>query len=119
MPYCSVNGIRIYYDVSGEGFPMVFIHANPFDHRLWIYQIARFSTFFKVIRRGYFEDTGARTRPVTETTVAEMAEDIVGVCRQEQVSEAILCGISVGRKPGTSNGIEPSRSLPGVNYGWV
>ncbi len=95
MPYCSVNGIRIYYDVSGEGFPMVFIHANPFDHRLWIYQIARFSTFFKVIAvdiRGY----GRSDKPVTETTVAEMAEDIVGVCRQEQVSEAILCGISVG-----------------------
>lgn len=95
MPYCSVNGIRIYYEVSGEGFPMVLIHANPFDHRLWIYQIARFATFFKVIAvdiRGY----GRSDKPVTETSVAEMAEDAVGVCRQEAVKEAILCGISVG-----------------------
>jgi hypothetical protein len=34
MPYCSVNGIRIYYEVSGEGFPLLLIHANPFYHRL-------------------------------------------------------------------------------------
>ncbi|NIO11185.1 MAG: alpha/beta fold hydrolase [Deltaproteobacteria bacterium] len=95
MPYCSVNGIRIYYEVSGEGFPMVLVHANPFDHRLWTYQIARFSTFFKVIAvdiRGY----GRSDKPVSETNVAEMAEDIVGVCRQEKADEAILCGISVG-----------------------
>ena len=43
MPYCSVNGNRIYYEVSGEGFPLLLIHANPFDHRLWLYQIASFS----------------------------------------------------------------------------
>ena len=39
MPYCSVNGIRIYYEASGEGSPLLLIHANPFDHRLWLYQI--------------------------------------------------------------------------------
>ena len=32
------------------------VHANPFDHNLWMYQIAHFSTYFKVIAidiRGY------------------------------------------------------------------
>ena len=95
MPYCAVNGIRIHYEVSGEGFPMVFVHANPFDHRLWMYQTAHFSTFFKVIAvdiRGY----GRSDKPASETSVVEMAEDIVGVCRQEGVQGAIFCGISVG-----------------------
>jgi hypothetical protein len=31
MSYCSVNGIRIYYEVSGEGFPLILIHANLRD----------------------------------------------------------------------------------------
>jgi pimeloyl-ACP methyl ester carboxylesterase len=95
MPYCQVNGIRIHYETSGEGFPMVFVHANPFDHRLWMYQTARFSTFFKVIAvdiRGY----GRSDKPFSETSVAQMAEDIVGVCRNEGVAEAVFCGISVG-----------------------
>jgi len=46
MPYCKVNDIKIYYEVSGEGFPIILIHANPFDHRLWMYQIVHFPTFF-------------------------------------------------------------------------
>jgi len=95
MPYCKVNDIKIYYEVSGEGFPIILIQANPFDHRLWMYQIAHFSTFFKVIAvdiRGY----GRSDKPASETSVSEMAEDVIGVCRQEGVKEAILCGISVG-----------------------
>ena len=42
MPYSRANGIKIYYEVSGEGFPFVLVHANPFDHNLWMYQISHF-----------------------------------------------------------------------------
>jgi len=95
MAYCSVNGIRIYYEVSGEGFPLLLIHANPFDHRLWLYQVANFSTFFKVVAvdlRGY----GHSDKPTSETSLAMMADDIFGVCRQEELKEAIVADISVG-----------------------
>ncbi|MBI4524028.1 MAG: alpha/beta hydrolase [Deltaproteobacteria bacterium] len=95
MPYCSVNGIRIYYEISGEGFPMVLIHANPFDRRLWLHQIASFSTYFKVIAvdlRGY----GHSDKPTTKTSLSMMAEDVMGVCRQEELKEAVVMGISVG-----------------------
>jgi pimeloyl-ACP methyl ester carboxylesterase len=95
MPYCSVNGIRIYYEVSGEGSPLLLIHANPFDHRLWLYQIASFSTFFKVIAvdlRGY----GHSDKPTSQTSLAMMGGDVLGVCRQEEMKEGIVAGISVG-----------------------
>ena len=95
MAYCSVNGIRIYYEVSGEGFPLLLIHANPFDHRLWLYQIASFSPFFKVIAvdlRGY----GHSDKPTSQTSLAMMAEDVLGVCRHEEIKEAVAAGISVG-----------------------
>jgi 3-oxoadipate enol-lactonase len=95
MPYSSANGLKIYYEVSGEGLPFVMIHANPFDHNLWMYQIARFSTYFKVIAldiRGY----GRSDKPVAPFTLKDMAEDILGVCRDESVKEAIVGGVSVG-----------------------
>src|SRR5215470_13649809 len=95
MSYCSVNGIKIYYEVSGAGLPLLLIHANPFDHRLWQYQIASFSTFFKVVAvdlRGY----GHSDKPTTDTTLAMLSEDVLGVCRQEEMKEAIVAGISVG-----------------------
>ena len=95
MPTCLVNGIKIFYEVSGEGFPLVLIHANPFDRRLWIYQVAHFSTFFKVINvdlRGY----GYSDKPTSPTNIVEMSEDILGVCHQEGIKEAVVAGISVG-----------------------
>ena len=95
MPYSTTNGIKIYYEVSGEGLPFVMVHANPFDHNLWMYQIAHFSTYFRIIAidiRGY----GRSDKPTTPFTLKEMADDVLGVCRDEGVKEAILGGVSVG-----------------------
>ena len=95
MSYSIANGIKIYYEVSGEGFPFVMIHANPFDHNLWMYQIAHFSTYFKVIAvdiRGY----GRSDKPTTPFSLKDMADDVLGVCRDEGVREAIVGGVSVG-----------------------
>src|SRR5919106_4068738 len=91
MPYSTANGIKIYFEVSGEGFPFIMIHANPFDHNLWMYQIAHFSTHFKVIAvdiRGY----GRSDKPTTAFTLKDMTDDVLGVCRDENVKEAILGG---------------------------
>lgn len=93
--YSTANGVRIYYEVSGEGLPFVMVHANPFDHNLWMYQIAHFATYFKVIAldiRGY----GRSDKPETPFSLRDMADDVLGVCRQEGVRQAILAGVSVG-----------------------
>ena len=95
MPYSTANAIKIYYEVSGAGLPFIMIHANPFDHNLWMYQIAHFSTYFKVIAidiRGY----GRSDKPTTPFSLTDMADDVLGVCRDEGVKEAILGGVSVG-----------------------
>jgi 3-oxoadipate enol-lactonase len=95
MPYSTANGTKIYYEVSGEGVPFVMIHANPFDHNLWMYQIAHFSTYFKVIAvdiRGY----GRSDKPVSQFSLRDMADDVIGVCRDLAADEAIFAGCSVG-----------------------
>ena len=95
MSYCIANGVKIYYEVSGEGFPFVMVHANPFDHNLWMYQISHFSSTFRVIAldiRGY----GRSDKPTSEFTLKDMGDDVLSVCRQEGVNEAILGGVSVG-----------------------
>ena len=33
MPYSNKNGVKPCYEVSGEGYPLVLTHANPFDRR--------------------------------------------------------------------------------------
>lgn len=95
VPYCDVNGVSIHYDLSGEGFALVLLHANPFDRRLLMYQAAHFSTWFRVINvdlRGY----GYSEKPAAPTSIVAMSEEVVAVCRQEGVEEAVVAGVSVG-----------------------
>jgi len=79
MPYNTRNGVKTYYEVSGDGYPFVFMHANPFDRRMFLYQTTHFSTYFKVINidlRGY----GYSDKPATPVTMADLCEDAVAVC---------------------------------------
>ena len=95
MPYSRVKGITTYYEISGTGPAMVLIHPNAFDHHFWMYQMAHFSTWFKVIAvdlRGY----GRSDKVKTSFTLKNLCEDVVGVLRKEKVESASLCGCSVG-----------------------
>ena len=95
MPVSRATGVAIHYEVAGDGPAMVLIHANPFDHCLWLYQVAHFSTWFKVIAidiRGY-----GRSDKVTEPyTLREMCDDVIGVMDKEDVGHAVAMGCSVG-----------------------
>lgn len=95
MSYSTNDGVKIYYEVSGEGFPLVLIHANPFDHELWMFQTSHFSSHYKVIAldlRGY----GKSDKPTNNFTLEDMAQDVLAVCRDEDVEEAVVMGASVG-----------------------
>lgn len=95
MPYSRANGVEIWYEVSGDGPAMVLVHANPFDHDLWLYQTAHFSTWFKVVGvdiRGY----GRSSKVTKPYALIDMAEDVVGVMKHLGISRAVLGGCSVG-----------------------
>lgn len=97
MPLSRANGVDIWYEVSGKGPPMVLVHANPFDHDLFLYQRARFSTWFKVIAvdiRSY----GRSARVETPFTIDDMTADVMGVIHDEKAEGAVIVGVSVGSR---------------------
>jgi len=105
MPYSNRNGVKTYYEVSGAGLPLVLVHANPFDRRMFLYQVAHFSTYFKVINidlRGY----GYSDKPAMLVTMTDLCDDVVAVCRQEGADEAIFAGVSVGGVIGLQLGLD-------------
>ena len=95
MPYSVSRGVKTHYEVSGEGPAMVLIHANPFDHTLFLYQIHYFSALFTVVSpdlRGY----GRSDIVTSRFTLGDLADDVYGVCRQEGITEEIVVGVSTG-----------------------
>ena len=113
MPFCQNNGVKIYYEVAGQGPPLVFVHANPFDRRLWTYQVARFSQRFTTINvdiRGY----GFSDKPEFPFTLEDMADDIAAVMKTEGVERAIIVGCSVGSGIALLFGIDRPQMTQGL-----
>jgi len=109
MPISRRNGVEIHYEVAGRGFPFVMIHAIPFDHRLWMYQAMRFSTWFKCISvdiRGY----GRSSKVTTPFSLRDMCDDVIGVLDDEGAREAVVMGCSIGSKMALMLGVDdPAR----------
>jgi 3-oxoadipate enol-lactonase len=95
MPKSTSNGVDIWYEVTGEGPALVLVHANPFDHDLWLYQAAHFSTWFTVVSvdiRGY----GRSAKITTPYTQKDQCDDVLGVMGDLGIERAVLGGCSVG-----------------------
>ncbi len=95
MPFSRANGVYIWYEVTGAGPALVFVHANPFDHDLWMYQAAHFSTWFRIVGidiRGY----GRSAKVTTPYGLADMCDDVIGVMDDLGIARAICVGCSVG-----------------------
>jgi 3-oxoadipate enol-lactonase len=98
MPFSRHDGIDIWYETCGAGRPLVLIHPLPFDHRVWLYQLARFSSRFHVIAvdlRGW----GRSSKPHAAFALEDMGDDIMRVLSDEAiVGDAIVMGCSIGSK---------------------
>ncbi|MDA1326576.1 MAG: alpha/beta hydrolase [Proteobacteria bacterium] len=97
MPYAINKGVKTYYEVTGEGPDFLMLHANPCDHRMWMYQVAFFSRRFRVIAtdmRGY----GRTDKPEDPYGFEALAEDAFAVCDQENITGGIIAGASMGSK---------------------
>ena len=57
MPYATTNdGVKLYYEETGSGAPIVFVHEFAADHRSWEAQMRHFGQRYRCITwsaRGY------------------------------------------------------------------
>lgn len=102
MPISTTNGLDIYYETAGasDAPPLVLIHALPFDHNLWLYQVQRFSRRFRTIAmdlRGW----GRSAKPRASFSLRDMGDDVMGVLRDVAgvaAPRAAVMGCSIGSK---------------------
>ena len=95
MPFQKVNGIQIYYEEYGQGFPVVLINGLAFPMDLWYLQIEELSRHFRVIamdNRGI----GSTDKPNEDFTIAQMASDTAGLLRSLGINKSHVAGLSMG-----------------------
>jgi pimeloyl-ACP methyl ester carboxylesterase len=89
----SVNGTHLYFEIAGEGRPLVLIHGNTLDVRMWEDQIEAFAAKYQVIRydmRGF----GRSALPTAETYAP--ADDLKALLSFLGVAHAHILGLSRG-----------------------
>jgi 3-oxoadipate enol-lactonase len=114
MPISRANGVDIYYERAGSGPPILMLHALPFDHRLWLYQVARFSQHYTTIAldlRGW----GRSAKPREPFSLQDMGQDALGVLADAGVAQApVLMGCSIGSKIALTLACDAPTAFPGV-----
>jgi 2-hydroxy-6-oxonona-2,4-dienedioate hydrolase len=88
----EVNNARIYYEIVGEGDPLVLVHAGIADSRMWEGQLASFAAGYRVIRydmRG-FGRTAMVDGPFSHH------EDLRALLDSLDIERAHLVGCSMG-----------------------
>jgi len=78
MPKVKVNDINIYYEVHGEGKPLLLIRGLGRDLTAWMFQTSEFSKKYRVV---VFDNRGVgRTdAPDISYTTEMMADDTAGL----------------------------------------
>ena len=87
--------MRIHFETSGEGPPLLFIPGLGTDLTCWDFQVPDLARGFQVIRvdnRG----VGRSPAPPGPYTCQEMASDLVPVLDQLEVPAAVVIGHSMG-----------------------
>ncbi|MFN8593116.1 MAG: alpha/beta hydrolase [Thermomicrobiales bacterium] len=95
MPRAEVNGIRMNYEVAGEGPPLVLIHAWPTDHAVWQLQVPVFSQYYRTIAVD-LRGCGQSDKPTGPNTPEIMSDDIVALLDTLGYQRAAVAGISLG-----------------------
>jgi pimeloyl-ACP methyl ester carboxylesterase len=118
MPYAAVNGLKMYYEVHGDGPPLLLLHGGSGSiPSKWV---PFFAPPFQVIA---IEQMGhGRTADVVDRPFHyhDMAEDTVELMRQLGIQSAVVVGYSDGGIIGLDIAIhQPERvtklALTGVN----
>lgn len=95
MPHLEANGQRLYYEVHGEGEPLLCVTGLSVDTLGWVLQIPAWSERYRTI---VFDnrDVGQSSEAASEYEVTDMAADALALADALELEQFHLLGLSMG-----------------------
>ena len=92
--YIEVNGIRLFYEVYGEGKPIVLLHGNQESHDIFDKLIAKLESEYKI----YAIDSRChgKSENSDEISYKLMCDDVIEFIKKLNIKSPILYGFSDG-----------------------
>ena len=98
MPHAlTEDGVRLYFEETGSGTPVIFVHEYAGDHRAWEPQMRHFGQRYRAITyaaRGY--PPSDVPDDVAKYSQARAADDIKSVLDHLKIDRAHVVGLSMG-----------------------
>lgn len=97
MPYAEAEGAKLYFEETGSGFPVVFVHEFAGDMRSWEPQMRYFGRFYRCIAynaRGFPPSDVPEDPALYSQDIA--TDDIAAVMRAAGIEKAHVVGLSMG-----------------------
>jgi 3-oxoadipate enol-lactonase len=117
MPKLLVNNTAIYYEATGQGEPLLFIHGLASNGRSWKKQVPVFSQKYQVITldiRGH----GRSDKPIEPYSIKLFAADALELLKKLGIGSAHVVGFSMGGMIAFQLAVDAPelvKSLVGVN----
>lgn len=95
MAKVKINDIEMYYEIHGEGQPLILIEGLGYSTWMWYKQVKELSKHFKVIlfdNRG----VGETDKPNVEYSIELLADDLADLLSKLKISKAHILGVSMG-----------------------
>lgn len=112
MATAQINNVEIFYERTGEGTPLVFLHEFAGDYRSWEIQVRFFARRYAVVTynaRGY-PPSGVPEDP-SDYSQDIAVEDLRGLLDHLQIEQAHIVGFSMGGSAALSFGLKyPQRA---------
>lgn len=97
MPYANADGVKLYYEETGQGLPVIFVHEFAGDYRSWEPQVRFFSRRYRCVTfnaRGYPPSDVPEDLRAYSQAIA--ADDVAHVLRHLEIDRAHVVGLSMG-----------------------
>ena len=92
----QANGQQLYYEIHGDGPPLVLVMGIGYDSSLWtLAQVPALSARFRVVLVDN-RDAGRSSKASHPYRIADMADDLAGLLDALGIAQSHLLGLSMG-----------------------
>jgi pimeloyl-ACP methyl ester carboxylesterase/quercetin dioxygenase-like cupin family protein len=90
--FVETNGTKLYYEMLGQGHPLVLLHGGFMDRRMWDDQFALFAQSYQVIR---YDIRGFGKSALPQVPYADR-QDLYNLLKFLEINRVYLLGLSLG-----------------------
>ncbi len=110
--YQKINGIDLYYTVKGNGYPLIMLHGNGENLKIYnelAHKLKDIFTVYQIDSRGH-----GKSEKTTDISYDLMQEDLLRFIRVKKINKPLILGFSDGAIVGTLLAIRHSNMIMGL-----